>query len=98
MCLVGRERRGSSEQVDKLFFREARFTDQCPQSSFGQFPVIWNGEAAHLRMTKNDMTASLMIHLIAHFLKSADGVLAGANGQAAHAGISTISSLMGGGV
>src|SRR5713226_8526547 len=38
-----------------------------------------------------------MIHFVAQLLKNADGVLAGANGQAAHAGISTISSLMGGG-
>src|ERR1700691_3739870 len=49
-------------------------------------------------MAQNDMAGSLMVHLVAHLLKSADGLLAGANGQAAHAGISTISSLMGGGV
>src|SRR5579859_2620165 len=43
------------------------------------------------------MAAGLMVHLIAQLLKCAYGVLAGANWQAAHAGISTISSLIGGG-
>jgi hypothetical protein len=41
-------------------------------------------------MTQNHMAAGLMIHFAACFFKGADGIVAGANRQAVHAGISTI--------
>src|SRR5437762_13923802 len=59
--------------------------------------MIWHREPAHLRMAQDNVAAGLMIHLVTQLFKSANSILAGANGQAAHAGISTISSLMGGG-
>ena len=59
--------------------------------------MIGHSESAHLRVAQDDVAAGLMIYRVAHFLEGADGLLPGANGQAAHAGISTISSLMGDG-
>ena len=59
--------------------------------------VIGNRKPTHVGMTENNVAACLMIYLVSQFFESADSLLAGANRQPAHAGISTISSLIGGG-
>ena len=49
-------------------------------------------------MSQDDVAAGLMVDLVSHFLEHADSVLAGADGQAAHADTSTTSSVIGGGI
>src|SRR5207244_12272274 len=67
---------------------------QCP---VGELAMIGHCEPPHLSMAQNDMTSSFVVELIADLFKGADGFIARTHGQAAHAEISTISSLMGGG-
>jgi hypothetical protein len=59
--------------------------------------MVGDCEPTHLRMAQDYVAACLVVHFVAQLFKSADSILTGANGQAAHAGISMISSLMGGG-
>jgi len=63
--------RDFSEQIDKLIFRQAGFTNQRPQCSLGQGPVIGHSETAHLKVAQNDVAAGLVVHLVAQLLKSA---------------------------
>jgi hypothetical protein len=55
----------ASEQALKFIFRSARFANQRPQGSFGQLPVIWHRQPAHLRMAQNDVAPRLMVHSVA---------------------------------
>ena len=60
--------------------------------------MIGYGEPTPVGMSKNNMTARLMVDSIAEPTKGFYGFLAGTNRQIAHVETSTISSVIGGGI
>lgn len=87
-----------SQQRTELFLRQTGFTNERAKRAFGQFPVIRHGQPAARSVAKNDIAAGLVIHDVTDALERLDRVRAGTDGQAAHAGISTISSVIPGGI
>lgn len=67
-----------SQQVCKLFHRQASFTNDFAQSAFGHFLMIRHGNATVRRkiLALNDVTAALMIKYVANFRQRFDDVLA----------------------
>jgi len=67
------------EEGSELFESQAGFADQCSQSALGKLLVVGNGQATmrRLPMPKDDVTASLAVHLIADLAKGREGLGAG---------------------
>ena len=70
-----------SKQSAEFNFGDAGFTDQRPERSFSKFTVSGHSETAQSRMTKDNVVAGLVVHLVPHFTKGFDRVQPGANGS-----------------
>ncbi len=57
--------------------------------------MIGNGQAPHGWMPKNNVATSLVIKFVTQLAERFDRIDTGTNGQLAHAGISTTSSVIG---
>ena len=83
-----------SQQFAELFPGQTGFPNQRAKRAFGQLPVIGHRQSATRSVAQDDMAAGLVVHRVADAPESLDRIRAGADGKAAHAGISTISSVM----
>ena len=83
-----------SQQFAELFPGQTGFPNQRAKRAFGQLPVIGHRQSATRSVAQDDVAAGLMVHRVADAAESLDRVCARTDGKAAHAGISTISSVM----
>ena len=87
-----------SKQFSELFLGKASLADKGTECAFGQLAVIGDGQASAGRLAKENMAASLMIDFITEFSEGLGRICAGADGQPANMGTSTISSTTGAGI
>jgi len=83
-----------SKQFAELFFGQAGLANERTKRAFCQLPMIGHGQSATRSVAQDDVAAGLMVHSVTNTAECLDSVRTRTDGKAAHAGISTISSVM----
>src|SRR4029079_2746647 len=85
------------QQLDESVLGDPCLANQRAKCSLCEFTRIRHCQSPLRRMSKDDVTAGLMIHRISHALECGDGRSAGTDRQPAPVSTSTNSSVIGGG-
>ena len=71
-----------SKQPSERVYGQARLTNQGPQRTLGQLPVVRYGQPTvwRLMLTEDDVAAGLMVYCVSELGEGSDGVPARDNG------------------
>jgi len=69
---AGQGKRLQLQQLPELLLCDTGLADESPECALGQFTMVGHRQAPARRVTEDDMTAGLVVYLVAHTAKGPD--------------------------